>query len=75
MMSQGSALSELRHQSKLDADEKQRLEAELAAGSRQLQMLRASLQSNGKSREADERRIEAHREQEKHWKCGYESIF
>lgn len=28
-----------------------------------------------RSREADERRIESHKEQEAHWRSGYESIF
>jgi hypothetical protein len=38
-------------------------------------MLRSQMQSNIQAREADERRIQSHKDQEKHWKCGYESIY
>ena len=38
-------------------------------------MLRSQVQSNTKTREAEERRLQSHQDQEKHWKVGYENIY
>lgn len=72
---QQTKLTELRQQASLDEDERNRLRAELSTANRQLQVLRAQVAATTRSREADERRLESHKDQERHWKSGYESIY
>ena len=56
-------------------EERERLDNQLHSLNRQLMMLKNQLHGEKTTHEADERRLKNLKEQEQHWKSGYETIF
>ena len=52
-----------------------RLENQVSQLQRQITMQRNQTMTDTKAHETDQIRLQSSKEQEKHWKCGYESIF
>ena len=75
ILEQNSTIAELTSQFKQVCDDKERLEMETMSQNRQLQVIRSQVQTDQRTLDNNQRQIQQAKDQEKHWKCGYEQIF